>query len=84
LKDVKAVGVMDRATSPGAYGAPLFNEVRTALYDCESRPVIVNYVYGIGGRDLSPHTVKELYSDLLEIAKGKKPSSIVRYVGVRS
>jgi len=30
LKDVKAVGVMDRATSPGAYGAPLFNEVRTA------------------------------------------------------
>jgi pyruvate ferredoxin oxidoreductase alpha subunit len=84
LKDVKAVGVMDRATSPGAYGAPLFNEVRTALYDCECRPVIVNYVYGIGGRDLSPHTVKELYSDLLEIAKGKKPSSIVRYVGVRS
>jgi pyruvate ferredoxin oxidoreductase alpha subunit len=84
LKDVKAVGVMDRATSPGAYGAPLFNEVRTALYDCECRPVVVNYVYGIGGRDLSPYTVKELYSDLLEIAKGKKPSSIVRYVGVRS
>ncbi|MEM4498507.1 MAG: transketolase C-terminal domain-containing protein [Sulfolobales archaeon] len=83
LRGVKAIGVMDRATSPGAYGAPLFNELRNAFYDLDDRPVIINYIYGIGGRDLEPLTVKHIYEDLLETAKGVRPSKYVSYVGVR-
>ncbi len=83
LSGVKVIGVMDRATSPGAYGAPLFNELRSALYDLDSRPTVVNFIYGIGGRDLEPLTVKRICEKLLEFGRGVKPASYVEYVGVR-
>ncbi|MCS7108403.1 MAG: pyruvate ferredoxin oxidoreductase [Sulfolobales archaeon] len=83
LSHVKAVGVMDRATSPGAYGAPLFNEMRNVFYDLDIKPTFINYVYGIGGRELEPTTVKQIFDDLLEAVKGVKPSTYVKYVGVR-
>ena len=38
LKGVKAVAVLDRSESFGAEGGPLFLEVRSALYDLETRP----------------------------------------------
>ncbi|MEM1983415.1 MAG: hypothetical protein QXZ63_07140, partial [Sulfolobales archaeon] len=83
LSDVKVVGVMDRATSPGAYGAPLFSEVRNALFDLNSKPSVINYIYGIGGRDLEPSAIRQIFDDLLEVAKGGVPSNCIKYVGVR-
>ena len=38
----------------GGYGGAVFHEVRHALYDLKQRPIIVNYIYGLGGRDTSP------------------------------
>ncbi len=83
LSNVKVIGVMDRATSPGAYGAPLFNEIRNAFYDLDMRPTIINYIYSIGGRDLEPHTVRRICDDILEVVKGGKKPSTIEYVGVR-
>ncbi|MEM2376759.1 MAG: pyruvate ferredoxin oxidoreductase [Sulfolobales archaeon] len=83
LSDVKVVGVTDRATSPGAYGAPLFSEVRNALFDLNSKPSVINYIYGIGGRDLEPSAIRQIFDDLLEVAKGGVPSNCIKYVGVR-
>ena len=54
LKNIKAVAVMDKCMSPGGLGAPVFHEVRNALYDLKQRPIMVNYIFGLGGRDSSP------------------------------
>ena len=75
---------MDRSMSPGAFGAQLFNEVRNALYDEENKPLIVNYVYGLGGRDLPPSDVSRVFDDLLKVAReGEVKGNVVRFMGLR-
>ena len=83
LKDVKVVCAMDRSLSFGALGGPLFNELRSAFYDEGSRPIILNYIYGLGGRDIPPSTVKVIVDELLNVAKTMEVKELVKYVGVR-
>lgn len=83
LADVKAVAVLDRSDGLGAYGAPVFNEVRNALYDRDQGPEVVNYVYGLGGRDIGQPDIAGVYADLADIAATGKVKQRVRYLGVR-
>lgn len=82
LKDVKVVGVMDRGISFGSYG-PCFMEINTALYDLGERPMLINYVYGLGGRDAPPKDIEKAYMELLEIAKTGIVKERLRFLGVR-
>ncbi len=83
LKGCKAVAVMDRSASYGSAGGPVFPEVRSALYDEPEKPLIVNYIYGLGGRDTTMDMVKSVYSDLESIAKTGEVGSVMRFLGVR-
>ncbi len=83
LKKMKAVAVLDRSSSPGAFGAPLFTEIRSSVYDCEERPKIVNYVYGLGGRDIKVEHFKEVASELEKIAETGKVEKIYSYINLR-
>ncbi len=62
LENVKAVAVMDRSSPGGAMGA-FFNEVSAALYTTPKRPLVTNYIYGLGGRDCSVEDIKEIYRE---------------------
>lgn len=83
LSGKKAVAVMDRACSFGGNGGPLFHEVRHALYDSPRRPPVVNYIYGLGGRDTPPHLIHQLYEDLQRIADTKQIEQLVKFMGLR-
>ncbi len=83
LRKVKAVAVLDRATSPGAQGAPLFVETRSALFDYSEKPKIINYVYGLGGRDITPEHFREVYAKLEEIARTGKVEQYYGYINLR-
>ncbi len=83
LKNLKAVAVMDKSMSPGGLGAAVFNEVRNALYDLKQKPLIVNYVFGLGGRDSSPRDLRRIYEDLSRIAKAGQADKQVNYLGLR-
>jgi pyruvate ferredoxin oxidoreductase alpha subunit len=83
LKGKKAVAVLDRCACPGAFGAPLFTEVRSALYDYEIRPKIVNYVYGLGGRDIQIEHFKDVAGKLVKIADTGKVEEIYGYINLR-
>jgi pyruvate ferredoxin oxidoreductase alpha subunit len=83
LKSAKAIAVMDRSDSFGAYGGPLFSEVRSALFGQEAVAPIVDYIYGLGGRDLGMADVNRVFADLQEIAKTGKPAQEVNYITVR-
>lgn len=79
LKNAKAVAVLDRAFSFGTMGA-LFGDVASALYPLEKRPVLVNYIYGLGGRDT---TVPDLVRVFEELPKIEKTEWALRYIGLR-
>ncbi len=83
LKHVKAIAVMDKAEGFSAAGGPLFAEVRSALYDTKERPMMVNYVYGLGGRDVRTSDIATVYNDLFQILKDGQTGEVYRYLGIR-
>ena len=83
LKNVKAVAVMDRSMSFGGYGGPVFHEVRHVFYDASTHPYLVNYIYGLGGRDTSPSQIRRIFEDLQRILQTQESGELIRYVGLR-
>ncbi len=59
LQDVESVVVLDRAASPGG-AAPLLAEVATALSGAGA--CVGGHVYGLGGRDLHPQDVRDIFA----------------------
>jgi len=83
LKHVKAVAVMDKCEGFSAAGGPLFAEIRSALYDAKDNVKIVNYIYGLGGRDVRVQDIEAVYSALDEIIATGDVKQVYRYLGVR-
>jgi pyruvate ferredoxin oxidoreductase alpha subunit len=83
LSNLKAVAVLDRSSSFGAHGGPVFAEVRSALYDIDKAPKVVNYIYGLGGRDVGFALIEKVYAGLDEIAKTGDVGQVVNYLGLR-
>jgi pyruvate/2-oxoacid:ferredoxin oxidoreductase alpha subunit len=70
-KDVNRIGVADRSFTFGAAGAAM-TEVAAALYDAPSRPTLSGFLAGIGGRDVTPSSIRRMFADLLS---GEPPTT---------
>jgi pyruvate ferredoxin oxidoreductase alpha subunit len=79
IKGIKVLAVTDRAVSFGGPGGPVFSEIRSALYDEAVRPAIVNYIIGLGGRDVQV----EDFIAMVKKAAGGKLSESYEFYGVR-
>jgi pyruvate ferredoxin oxidoreductase alpha subunit len=82
LKNLKAIAVMDRSDSGNAQEGPLCLEIKAALYDANLSKALLNYIYGLGGRDIKIEEIEKIYTDLGEAIKGSKKPKIT-YIGVR-
>jgi pyruvate/2-oxoacid:ferredoxin oxidoreductase alpha subunit len=60
LSGKQKVAVVDRNCSFGASGI-FAQELRAALYNAESPPQIFGYIAGLGGRDVTPETIIDIY-----------------------
>jgi len=83
LQGKKAVAVMDRSDSFNAVSGPVFAEVRSAMYGMENAPAIVDYIYGIGGRDVTMDHIKSVYDDLAKIVKTGQVEKNLTYLAIR-
>jgi len=83
LAGCKAIAVLDRAESFGAEGGPLYLETRSALYDIERRIPVVDYIYGLGGSDVKLELLRQVYSDLSDLADGVEMPGRLVYLGAR-
>ena len=83
LANVKAVAVLDKADSLNAAGGALFEDVTSAMYVNKKQVPMVNYVYGIGGRDTKADDIESVYNDLAQIAKTGEIDNPYRYLGLR-
>jgi pyruvate ferredoxin oxidoreductase alpha subunit len=85
LGHLNAVAVMDRSVSFGAAhnAGPLYLELLAALALHGVRVPVVDYVYGLGGRDISPREIEGVYRDLLRVAETGQVARPVTYLGVR-
>lgn len=84
LEHVKAVAVLDKADSLNAIGGALFEDVVSSLYVNKKDVPVVNYVYGIGGRDTKSNDIEDVFNDLQKIVKNNgKIDNPYRYLGLR-
>ncbi len=81
LKGAKAIAVMDKVDSFAADGGPLFHEVRSAMFDCARMP-IQSYIYGLGGRDVTPESLCEGFEKTAAVI-GKSDYTAYNYLGIR-
>ncbi|ABP67060.1 pyruvate flavodoxin/ferredoxin oxidoreductase domain protein [Caldicellulosiruptor saccharolyticus DSM 8903] len=83
LKHLKAIAVMDKTDSFNAAGGPLFTEVTSALYGRADGIKVINYIYGLGGRDVKTDDIAKIYDRLLDIVKTGNVGEVYNYIGVR-
>ena len=63
-KTVKKIAVLDRTKEPGALGEPLYQDVCTAMFEAEEKPLIVAGRYGLGSKDVTPAQIIAVYENL--------------------
>jgi len=84
LKGVKSLGVFDRDLSFGYEGA-ICTDVKGAIYGkLNPLPQVINYVGGLGGRDVTINEIKSIYLNLLGKEDfPREEKSKTRFVGLR-
>jgi pyruvate ferredoxin oxidoreductase alpha subunit len=84
LAHIKAVAIMDRADSCSGAFAPLYSDTVASLYAAGvTGPKVMNYVYGLGGREINTKHISDIYETLSRVAEGAKSFNTVEYVNVR-
>lgn len=83
LSRVSCLAVMDRCDSLNSVGGPVFTEIRSALYDSPTKPKTINYIYGLGGRDVNLDMIRSVYEDLKSMLETGKIDRSIKYLGVR-
>jgi pyruvate ferredoxin oxidoreductase alpha subunit len=83
LSKVKAAAVLDRSDSFSNQGGQLFGEIRSAMYEAKQRPLLANYIYGLGGREISLEDIFKIFDEQKEVAGSGKVKNLIQYFGVR-
>ena len=85
LTKCKAVCVVDRDYSYGApsFGGVLFTELRSALYPMEKRPHMLNFIAGLGGREVHVNEVNEMVDITQKAIDTGKIEKETTWIGVR-
>ncbi len=78
----KTLIVLDRALSVGGPSGPVGSEIRAAFYNEADKPKIVNFVGGLGGRDITPEDFEEIVRRGVDIAENGSQNEFEIY-GVR-
>lgn len=82
LSSAKVIGVLDRADSFGGFG-PMYMEIASAMMSNGANPVMIDRIYGLGGRDFMPEHAAQLIDELKEILDTGKVKLYKDYLGVR-
>jgi pyruvate ferredoxin oxidoreductase alpha subunit len=81
----KGVGIIDRDCAHGSpdSGGILFHDVRSCVYPLNKRPVMSNFIGGLGGRDISIEDCIKMF-DLTRDAADKGSEDVnVTWIGLR-
>ena len=83
LGHLKALAVMDRADSFNAFAGPVFTDIAAAMYGSGFETKLINYIYGLGGRDVGLDDIEKVYKHLTRIADTGEVDKRLNYLGVR-
>ncbi|MFY9582965.1 MAG: hypothetical protein WAR21_00565 [Candidatus Acidiferrales bacterium] len=78
------VGIIDRDFSLGSpyLSGVLATEVRAAMYPAAKRPPMLDFICGLGGREVTVPDVRKMSDIVYEAADGK-PQPLTQWIGLR-
>lgn len=83
LKNAKSVAILDRNAPMGTTGV-LFNDICAIMLDEGINIPVLNYTYGLGGRDTTVEHLSKVYADLAECTKAKKRvKPLIQHINLR-
>lgn len=71
LKKIKLLAVVDRNISIGFTGS-IYSEIATIMYNEKTRPKIIDFIIGLGGRDIKV----EHYEEIVKLALSNKAEEV--------
>jgi len=82
LEGLDVVIVLERAMSLGSHCGPLASDIVCSLYNRSEQPKVLDVVAGLGGRDLSPESIEQIFRTGLETTP-RSTGLEMDFVGVR-
>lgn len=80
LKNAKAIAVLDKVAFLSNMAGPLYEDIVSAMFHNDVRLNVINYSYGIGGRDVTEELIMSVYKDLENLKDMSEP---YRYLGLK-
>ena len=77
----KALAVVSRAVSYGV-GAPVYSDVAAAISNSGQKPVLLNFIAGMGGRDVTQKNIAQVFEQGLKAAQTGEVQSEIEWVGL--
>jgi pyruvate ferredoxin oxidoreductase alpha subunit len=81
VKNAKALAIVERAYSYGL-GGPLFADISGAIYNMDKKPMMLNYIIGLGGRDIVPKDFETIYDKVKPSLDAGKVQKQVEWIKV--
>ncbi|TET89245.1 MAG: pyruvate ferredoxin oxidoreductase [Methanomassiliicoccales archaeon] len=74
-RNAKVVAVIDRDIGYGTAGM-LFPDVTRALYPLDERPKCLNFIVGLGGKDITPETIMKIHKIAEKALRGEEVETV--------
>ena len=81
IPSAKNIAVLDRSLSFGTTGSPVYQDITSGLFAMKKQLLVNDYVYGLGGRDITDEDIFEIY-DHAEYCLKEGISGQLVYVGL--
>lgn len=83
IKNAKTIAVLDRSAPMGTTGA-LYSEVTAVMVENGMSKIVLNYIYGLGGRDTTIEHLVGIYADAKACTDaGKRVKPIIQTINLR-
>jgi len=82
LGHAKAVAILEKDISFGSAGA-LFLDTAASFINVDKAPLMMDFICGLGGRDVDSLHIKEAISAAAKAAKAGEVKKVVRWLGLR-
>ncbi|MDP6055391.1 MAG: pyruvate ferredoxin oxidoreductase [Dehalococcoidia bacterium] len=83
LEGIGAVGVLDRAIAFGTPGNSLLQDLATATRTMPNRPLLMDFVYGLGGRATPKFQFREAIGHVLKMNESQVEPEEPGYLGLK-
>ena len=81
LQGVNAAAVLEKDISFGAEGT-VFTNVNSALKKTGLTLPVCNYIGGLGGKDISPDEIHQIFEELERLGDNGSSSSPIHFLGI--